>query len=94
MGRPHGIGLCLEDLKEIEEANVYTAMAELMDGEIATEAKARLETLYKALHNNTPIGINQGLPKSRRTIGRVADSAAFTESIFSASSHYPSNDMP
>jgi len=64
----YGIGLCLENLKEIEEANVYYAMAELMGGEIELKAKARLKTLYKALHNNTLIGINKVYQKAKESL--------------------------
>jgi len=63
-----GIGLCLENLKNIEEANVYYAMAELMGGEIATKAKARVETLFKALHNNTLIGIDKVYQKAKEPL--------------------------
>jgi hypothetical protein len=64
----YGIGLCLDNQKKIEEANVYYAMAELMGGEIAPKSKARLETLYRALHNNTLIGIDKVYQKAKESL--------------------------
>jgi hypothetical protein len=64
----YGIGLCLDNQREIEEANLYYAMADLMGGETAPKAKARLETLYKALHNNTLVGIDKVYQKAKESL--------------------------
>ena len=62
------IGVCLEYLKNIEEAIVYYAVAETL-GEIdAQKAKSRLEVLYKALHNNTLIGIHKVYEKAQKLL--------------------------
>jgi tetratricopeptide (TPR) repeat protein len=60
------IGACLENQKDVEQANLYYAIAELMGEEDAQRAKARLEVLYKALHNDTLIGINKVYEKARK----------------------------
>jgi len=39
-----------------------------MDGEYAERAKARLELLYKALHNDTLIGIDKVYTKDNETL--------------------------
>jgi len=64
----YGIGLCLDNLKEIESANLYYAMAELTGGEDAPRAKTRLEALYKALHNNTLVGIDKVYQKAKDSL--------------------------
>jgi tetratricopeptide (TPR) repeat protein len=61
----YSIGICLENQKDIEKAILYYALAELMGGEIAPKAKSRLETLYKALHNDTLVGINKVYQKGK-----------------------------
>lgn len=56
------IAQCYEKLgkDKVEDFAIpYYARAELHGGEVAPKAKARLETLYKALHNNTIIGIDK-----------------------------------
>jgi tetratricopeptide (TPR) repeat protein len=53
------IGLCLWKQDKVEEAMLYFARAEQQGGEIAPKAKEKLEQLYKALHNNTLIGIDK-----------------------------------
>jgi tetratricopeptide (TPR) repeat protein len=62
------IGQILDKQKEIEEATHYYAMAELVGGEDALKAKARLEVLYKALHNDTLIGIEKVYKKAKETL--------------------------
>ncbi len=62
------IALCLDKQKKIDEACIYYAAAELMGGDFAPKAKARLETLYKALHNNTLIGINKVYTKAKELL--------------------------
>jgi tetratricopeptide (TPR) repeat protein len=59
------IGLCLDHLKEIDDAMLYYAMAELKGEENVSEAKSRIEILYKALHNQTLIGIDKIYNKAR-----------------------------
>jgi tetratricopeptide (TPR) repeat protein len=68
----YGIGLCLDNQKQIEDANLYYAMAELMGGESAPKAKARLETLYRALHNNTLVGLDKVYQKAKETLEAAA----------------------
>lgn len=59
------IAVCLDYQKKIEEANLYYAMAELMGGVYASKAKARLETLFKALHNGNLVGIDKVYTKAK-----------------------------
>jgi tetratricopeptide (TPR) repeat protein len=60
------IAQCLE--KEIEEAILHYAKAELTGGEYAPKAKARLEKLYKALHNDTLIGIDKIYKRAKESL--------------------------
>lgn len=62
------IGLSLDNQKKIEEAMVYYAMADLVDRESAPNAKSRLETLYRALHNQTLIGIDKVYKKAEESL--------------------------
>lgn len=59
------IGFCLDHLKQIDDAMLYYAMAELKGEENASEAKSRVEILYKALHNQTLVGIDKVYNKAR-----------------------------
>jgi hypothetical protein len=54
--------------EEIEEAILYYAKAELTGGEYAPKAKARLEKLYKALHNDTLIGIDKIYKRAKESL--------------------------
>lgn len=63
------IGQCLENLKQIDDAMIYYAKAALMGGDYAERAKARLELLYKALHNDTLIGIDKVYTKAKENLG-------------------------
>lgn len=65
------IGLCLDHQKKIDDAMQYYAMAELLDDGSAPEAKSRLEILYKALHNQTLIGIEKVYKKARELLGET-----------------------
>jgi tetratricopeptide (TPR) repeat protein len=58
-GRYYRIGQILDRQRDIENAMHYYAMAELTGGEDAPKAKERLEVLYKALHNDTLVGIDK-----------------------------------
>ena len=62
------IGQCLDEEKDVENATHYYAMAELMGGEDAQKAKARLEVLYKALHNDTLVGIEKVYKKAKESL--------------------------
>jgi tetratricopeptide (TPR) repeat protein len=62
------IGQCLDYQREIEEAIHYYAAAELMGGEDAPKAKARLELLYKTLHNDTLIGIEKVYKRAKELL--------------------------
>jgi hypothetical protein len=67
------IGQCQENLKLVDEAIVTYAKAELVaqekgETETASKAKARLEQLYKAIHNNTIIGIEKIYRKAKEEL--------------------------
>ncbi len=53
------IGMSLWKMDKVEDAMIYFARAEMQGGEVAGQAKDKLEQLYKALHNNTTIGIDK-----------------------------------
>jgi len=62
------IAECLENQKNVEEALLYYAAAEMMGEEDAPKAKARLEILYKALHNDTLIGIDKVYKRAKEML--------------------------
>ena len=62
------IGQSLDKEKDIEQAAHYYAMAELMGGDDAAKAKARLEVLYKVLHNDTLIGIDKVYNRAKESL--------------------------
>ena len=65
------IAQCQENLKQIDEAILSYAKAETVGGEdpdTAKKSKARLEVLYKALHNNTIIGIDKVYRKAKEEL--------------------------
>jgi hypothetical protein len=62
------IGMSLWKLEKVEEAMLYFAKAEMQGGEVAKEAKEKLEQLYKALHNDTTIGIDKVYRKAKEEI--------------------------
>ena len=64
----YGIGRCFDNTKNIEEAMLYYAAADLMNGDKDPKAKERLEVLYKALHNDTLIGIDKIYSKARKLL--------------------------
>jgi tetratricopeptide (TPR) repeat protein len=53
------IAYCLRMQEKIDDALLWYARAEKQGGEYAPKAKENLEQLYKALHNNTLIGIEK-----------------------------------
>jgi hypothetical protein len=57
--------MCQWKQDQIEEAMLSFARAELQGGEIAPQAKEKVEQLYKALHNNTTIGIEKIYKKAK-----------------------------
>ncbi len=63
------IGLCQWRLDQVEEAILSFAKAVTLKGEVAPQAKERLEKLYKALHNNTTIGIEKVYQKAEKELG-------------------------
>jgi tetratricopeptide (TPR) repeat protein len=67
------IAMCLENQKKVEEAMVEYAKAELQRGEVEAKAKERLELLYKALHNDTTIGIDKKYRQAKEEL--AAESA-------------------
>jgi tetratricopeptide (TPR) repeat protein len=58
------IGQCMWHNEKIEEAIQYFAMAELCKGNMQKQAKEKVETLYKPLHNQTTIGIDKAYKKA------------------------------
>jgi tetratricopeptide (TPR) repeat protein len=67
----YNIALCLHKQKEVEEANVYYAAAELMGGEGAAKAKSTLEEVYRVLHNNSLIGIEKVYRKAKEMMAET-----------------------
>lgn len=59
------IGMCEWAQGKVEEAIITFAKAELMGGDIAPKAKEKVEQLYKALHNDTTIGIDKVYRKAK-----------------------------
>ncbi len=53
------IAYCLRMQKNVDDAMLWYARAEQNGGEYAPKAKENLEQLYKALHNDTLIGIEK-----------------------------------
>jgi tetratricopeptide (TPR) repeat protein len=66
------IGLCLDNQKKVEDAILNYVMAELMGGGDAAKAKSRAEVLYKALHNDTLIGIDKVYKKAKELLAEPA----------------------
>jgi hypothetical protein len=65
------IAQCQENMKEVEESLVSYAKVDLLkcdNPEMPGKAKARLEQLYKALHNNTTIGIEKITKKAKEEL--------------------------
>ena len=65
------IAHCLRMQKNIDDAMVWYARAEDLGGDFGVKAKENLEQLYKALHDNTLIGIE----KIHRKAKTMSDSA-------------------
>jgi len=59
------IAYCLRMLDKIDDAMLWYARAEQQGGEFASKAKENLEQLYKAMHNNTLIGIEKIYRKAK-----------------------------
>jgi tetratricopeptide (TPR) repeat protein len=62
------IGMCQRNLDQIDDAMVSLAKADLHGGEVAPKAKEYLEKLYRALHNNTLIGIEKIYRKAKEQL--------------------------
>jgi tetratricopeptide (TPR) repeat protein len=69
------IGVCLENQKNVEEAILHYAVAETMGEEDAPKAKSRLEVLYKALHNDTLIGIDKVYKRAKELLAEAEPAA-------------------
>lgn len=63
------IGLSEWKLDKIEDAILSFAKAVTLKGEVAPQAKEHLEKLYKALHNQTTIGIEKVYQKAEKELG-------------------------
>ena len=59
------IAYCLRMQQNIDDAMLWYARAEQHGGEYASKAKENLEQLYKAMHNNTLIGIEKIYRKAK-----------------------------
>jgi tetratricopeptide (TPR) repeat protein len=59
------IGMSQWKQEKVEEAILSFARAELQGGDIAGQAKEKVEQLYKALHNNTTVGIEKTYRKAK-----------------------------
>jgi tetratricopeptide (TPR) repeat protein len=59
------IGMSQWKQEKVEEATLSFARAELQGGDIAEQAKEKVEQLYKALHNNTTVGIEKIYRKAK-----------------------------
>lgn len=59
--------MCQWAQDQIDEAILTFAKAEKQGGDIALKAKDKLEQLYKAIHNNTTIGIEKVYKKALET---------------------------
>jgi tetratricopeptide (TPR) repeat protein len=59
------IGMSQWKMDKIEEALLSFARAELQRGDIEPQAKEKVEQLYKALHNNTTVGIEKIYRKAK-----------------------------
>ncbi len=59
------IGMSQWKLQQIEEATLSFARAELQGGAIASEAKQKVEQLYKGQHNETTVGIDKIYRKAK-----------------------------
>ncbi len=67
----YSIAQCQENLKQVDEAMVSYAKVDLVPcdkPETAAKAKARLEQLYKAVHNNQTIGIEKITKKAKEEL--------------------------
>ncbi|MBM3791074.1 MAG: hypothetical protein FJW35_12105 [Acidobacteria bacterium] len=65
------IGMSQWKLDQIEEAQVSFAAAELLKGEFESQAKEHMESLYRALHNNTLIGVDKVYRKAQARLDVV-----------------------
>jgi hypothetical protein len=54
---------------ENDEAPLSFAKAYLLKGEVADQAKEYLEKIYKAIHNNTTIGIDKIYRRAESELG-------------------------
>jgi len=68
-GAYYYIGLSQWKLDQVEEAILSFAKAYLLKGEVAEQSKEYLEKLYKAIHNNTLIGVEKVYAKAQKELG-------------------------
>jgi tetratricopeptide (TPR) repeat protein len=64
------IGMCQWKMDQIDDAILSFARAELQGGETESQAKEKVEQLYKALHNNTTVGIEKVYRKAKEEPGK------------------------
>lgn len=66
------IAYCLRMQNNIDDAMIWYARAEQLGGDYAAKAKENLEQLYKALHNDTLIGIEK-IHRKAKTMSDTAE---------------------
>ena len=59
------IALCMHKQDRVEDAMLWYARAEKQGGDYAVKAKEQLEQIYRAIHNNTLIGIEKIYRKAK-----------------------------
>lgn len=62
------IGLCYWKLQDVDNAIDNFALAYVLNGQMKKNAYGYLEQLYKALHNNTTVGMDKVINRARKAI--------------------------
>lgn len=64
------IGICQYKLDDPDAAIDTLAIAHILEGSYSKSAYTYLENLYKALHNNTTVGLNRVIDEARKKVPR------------------------
>jgi len=64
------IGICQYKLDDADAAIDTLAMAHVLEGTYSKSAYGYLENLYKAIHNNTTVGLNRVIDEARKKVPR------------------------
>jgi len=62
------IGICQYKLDDPDTAIENLALAHVLEGSYSKSAYGYLETLYKAMHNNTTVGLNRVIDQARKQV--------------------------